>query len=106
MYIVREGEEIELTKEELVQAYMEQRKNYIREDIENYMSLKKDSYELLKNERAVDYAIGAYEKYEKRGHKGMEAIKLAVDESKEYFKRETQNLEQMQSPKKKKTLSR
>ena len=105
MYIVRDGEEIELTKEELVQAYMEQRKNYIREDIENYMSLKKDSYELLKNERAVDYAIGAYEKYA-RNHKGMDAIKLAVDESREYFKRETQNLEQKESQKKKKTLSR
>ena len=59
MKIVRDGKEIELTKEELRQAYEEQEEIYdiacIKRGIENY--LEEDEYEMLKdNEEFIQEA--------------------------------------------------
>ena len=51
MKIVRDGKEIELTKDEIFKAYLEQESMYDIENIEENMSnfLSEDEYEILKD---------------------------------------------------------
>lgn len=95
MKIIRNGQEIKLTKEELHKAYIEQQHildmSYIKLNIENY--LDEDEYEKLRdNQEFIEDA--AYELRENLDRWGMEfdyAIKDAIETTSiryDYWKQE------------------
>lgn len=84
MKIVRDGKEIELTKEELLEAYEEQQEIYdtdcIKRGIENY--LEEYEYEMLKdNEDFIQEAASEFRtNIDKWGMEYDYAIKNAISE--------------------------
>lgn len=93
MKIIRDEKEFELTREELFDAYMEQRWLFEIENIETYMGshLEDEEYEILKNNREfIEYAAHELIRYEDEcGMDFREALKEAVEDAKiEYLDEE------------------
>lgn len=91
MKIIREGKEIELTPEELYEAYKEQQEIYDTQNIENNMVeyLDSDIYEQLKNNAAyIEEATDLFRSYLEESEMSYEfAVREAIrDTAKKYIK--------------------
>lgn len=94
MKIIREGKEIELTPEELYEAYKEQQEIYDTQNIENNMAEYLDSniYEQLKNNTAyIEEATDLFRSYLEESEMSYEfAVREAIrDTAKKYIKSQT-----------------
>lgn len=86
MTIIREGKEIELTKEELFSAYMEQKNIFDIQNIEDNMEvyLDESEYSLLKNNKEFieEAAAELRDNQDKYNMEYKDAISNAFDEIK------------------------
>lgn len=89
MKIIRDGKEFELTREELFNAYAEQRWLFAVENIEMNMEnyLEDDEYEILKDNREFieDAAHELIRNEDKYNMDYSEALKDAIEDTKDKY---------------------
>ena len=89
MKIIRDGKEFELTREELFNAYVEQRWLFAVENIEMNMEnyLEDDEYEVLKDNREFieDAAHELIRNEDKYDMDYSEALKDAIEDTKDRY---------------------